>query len=402
MKKMLIDILSLFLTLSLFSCGGSNGDNKRKTSGESPNTDIPSSPVDVSKSNAMAVYAHYMPWFVAPEASGVWNHWTMSANALANGNLASHYTPLTGAYSSTDVDILDYQCLLMKYSGIDGVIIDWCGSANKNDYPTIEKGTAAMVNATRKAGLKFAICYDEQTALNAGTYPDVNDAVVQGRLDMTYLQNNYISKSNYLMEKGSPVLLIFGPARVTGVSDWATILFPLKNVLVAALNPSAMNSNTQKDSPGTFLWVNPNPDYSAVSSWTPYLGDAMPGFWDVYKEHGGTSYTTYDREGGALFTHQLSAAKDAGLKYLQISTWNDYGEGTTIEPTSEYQYKYLTLLQQFTGVVYDQKSLELIYKWYTLKKKYAGNTIKTTVLGNAYQYLIALQPDHAKSLIDAL
>nr|WP_294075230.1 hypothetical protein [Prevotella sp. UBA4952] len=400
MKKTLIYVFSIFLILSLSSCGGSSGDNGEKSSGES--TDVPSSPVDVNKSNAMAVYAHYMPWFVSPESSGVWNHWTMSANALTSNNLASHYTPLTGAYSSTDADILDYQCLMMKYSGIDGVIIDWCGSADKNDYPTIEKGTAAMVNATRKAGLKFAICYDEQTALNAGTYPDVNDAVTQGRLDMIYLQNNYISKSNYLTETGSPVVLIFGPTCVTGVSGWATILSPLKNALVAALNPSAMNDGSQKNAPGTFLWVNPNPDYSSASSWTPYFGGAMPGFWDVYKEHGGTSYTTYDREDGALFTRQLNVARDAGLKYLQISTWNDYGEGTTIEPTSEYQYKYLTLLQQFTGVSYNQENLELIYKWYTLKKKYAGNTAKTTVLENAYKYFVALQTDKAKDLIDAL
>ena len=51
---------------------------------------------------------------------------------------------------------------------------------------------------------------------------------------------------------------------------------------------------------------------------------------------------------------------------------------------------------------YNQENLELIYKWYTLKKKYAGNTAKTTVLENAYKYFVALQTDKAKDLIDAL
>lgn len=38
------------------------------------------SPVAVSKTNPMKVYAHYMPWFVTPETSedGSWGgHWTM-------------------------------------------------------------------------------------------------------------------------------------------------------------------------------------------------------------------------------------------------------------------------------------------------------------------------------------
>ena len=111
-----------------------------------------------------------------------------------------------------------------------------------------------------------------------------------------------------------------------------------------------------------YTWVNPNPNYAIAKDYKCFVGGAMPGFWDYYKEgEGGTGYQTYSTENGALFQRQLDAARQAGLKYLQISTWNDYGEGTTIEPTLEYGYKYLLMLQKFTGVSYQQADLELIY-----------------------------------------
>ena len=91
---------------------------------------------------------------------------------------------------------------------------------------------------------------------------------------------------------------------------------------------------------GVYTWVNPNPNYAIAKDYKCFVGGAMPGFWDYYKEgEGGTGYQTYSAENGALFQRQLDAARQAGLKYLQISTWNDYGEGTTIEPTLEYGYK---------------------------------------------------------------
>jgi len=33
------------------------------------------------------------------------------------------------------------------------------------------------------------------------------------------------------------------------------------------------------------------------------------------------------------------------LDVIQLITWNDYGEGTMLEPTVEYEYRYLEMLQ---------------------------------------------------------
>lgn len=381
------------------SCGSdSEGTvDSSQTSGGGASTEV-LVPTKPSKTNSMNVYVHYMPWFVAPEKSGVWNHWTMSTSALAadEANIASHYHPLTGAYASDDEAILDYQCLLMKYSGAEGVMIDWYGTQQKNDYPQNEANTKAMKKAIERAGLKFAIVYEDAT-LNAA-----DDKTGQARQDMRYLQNNYFNSTSYAKAGTSPLLMVFGPQALTKPEEWTYALGAFTNApTFVVLNgfSSRANDSQHKNAQGEFLWVNGNPTYSDAKNFGIYIGGAMPGFWDVYKEHGqGDGYTTYDRKNGQLFDQQLAAAKNAGLSWLQISTWNDYGEGTTIEPTKEYGYQYLTALQKFTGVSCTQAQLELIYRWYKLRKAKPSNT----QVKQAYDYLNAMQPDKAEAIIKSL
>ena len=94
----------------------------------------------VVKSNPAKVYAHYMPWFESKEVNGKWGiHWTMATRDPENivdgkREIASHFYPLIGPYSSIDPDVIEYHLLLMKLCGIDGVLIDWYGSYEVSDY----------------------------------------------------------------------------------------------------------------------------------------------------------------------------------------------------------------------------------------------------------------------------
>lgn len=390
--------------MAFTACGGSD-DNEAPlppSGGDNGNNPDPSEIVakEVTKTNSMNVYAHYMPWFVAPKSSGVWNHWTMSDKPLNDNlsNLASHYKPLTGAYASDDAKILDYQCMLMKYSGIDGVMVDWYGSQKINDYETNDNHTKALLKAVEKAKLKFVIVYEDNTLSNLAD----DQKATQARQDMLYAQTSYFSNSSYARVDGNPLLMCFGPQQIMSPDDWKFIfLGQTKKPAFVALN--GLSGRAGNNCMGEYLWVNPTPDYSVAKNFDMYIGGAMPGFWDVYKEFGqGDGYTTYDRENGALFDRQLNAAKDAGLKWLQISTWNDYGEGTTIEPTEEYGYQYLTALQSFTGVSYKQAQLETIYKWYVLSVRYANDSAKSKKLQLCYDYLNALMPDKAEEIMKSL
>ena len=351
-----------------------------------------------AKTNTMKVYAHYMPWFVSPSASGVWNHWTMSANALSNSNYASWYHPLTDPYASDDATILDYQCLLMKYAGIDGVMVDWYGTQQKNDYPQNEENTKALLKAIEKARLKMAIVYEDATLEGL----DDNGKQAQARSDMQYLNSNYFRSECYVKTGDSPLLLCFGPQQLTAPKGWnfafGTLATKPQFIVLNGFSNRA-NDASYTNSQGEFLWVNPNPDYSIAKNHQMYIAGAMPGFHDHYKESGqGNGYTSYDREDGRLFLRQLNAAKNAGLEWVQLSTWNDYGEGTVIEPTTEFGYQYLEIVQQFAGVSYTQSQLELIFRWYKVAMSHKGDGR----VAEAFDYLNALKPEKAEEIIKTL
>src|SRR5437588_4266173 len=103
-----------------------------------------SAPVPVEKpSGSPKIYMHYMPWFQTPSSlggtSGDWGwHWKMNTqnpnvvDDIGKRQIASHYYPKIGPYDSTDSDVIEYHSLLMKYSGVDGALVDWYGVQGSN------------------------------------------------------------------------------------------------------------------------------------------------------------------------------------------------------------------------------------------------------------------------------
>ena len=107
--------------------------------------------------NKTVIGVHYMPWFQTQPFSSSWGwHWTMNhfnpdlINAT-NGEqeIASWYYPLIGPYDSADPAVLEYHVLLMKLAGVDGVIVDWYGMDNYNDYAINNHADSGLVQLIR-------------------------------------------------------------------------------------------------------------------------------------------------------------------------------------------------------------------------------------------------------------
>jgi len=142
-------------------------------------------------------------------------------------SIASKYYPLIGPYDSADAATLEYHVLLMKLGGVDGVIVDWYGTnaCSGLDYDVINQKTAALFNYTRKAGLKFSICYEDLTVqqlINRGCLTATN-ATANAQQLMLYLQANYFTDPSYLRRSNSPVLLNFGPQYFGTSVNWTNI-----------------------------------------------------------------------------------------------------------------------------------------------------------------------------------
>ena len=124
-----------------------------------------------------------------------------------------------------------------------------------------------------------------------------------------------------------------------------------------------------------------------AGAWPAFVSTAFPRFHDFYAQAGvGPSYGYLDDQGGNTLRETLSRAMTNASAIIQIATWNDFGEGTVIEPTvvgseptTEYGYTDLGIIQDFrrqyldASFPYHTNDLSLAFRLYNLRKEY-GNT----------------------------
>jgi hypothetical protein len=353
---------------------------------------------------------HFMPWFVAEPYSSSWGwHWTMNyfnPNTFTNGQrqIASWYHPAIGPYDSDDAAVLEYQVLLLKLAGADGVIVDWYGMDEFADYAINNQRTLDLFTWTRKAGLQFSLCYEDHTILNEiqGGFISSNQAIAHAQQTMLYAQTNFFDDPSFLRLFGHPLLLNFGPQYFTANSNWTAIF----SVLESSNYPAFFTEDNKLPAgDGAFDWppmgmsqTNTGalagilaPDqlqtYLAqfeqkASTWPAYLSSAFPRFHDIYAQAGvSPSYGYLDDSNGLTFQSTLRRAMTNSSKIAQVVTWNDYGEGTIVEPTTEYGLRDLGVLQNFrrqylspsyAGTTND---LAVPLRVYKARRQYAGNAI---------------------------
>ena len=371
----------------------------------------------VQKRDDMRIFVHYMPWFQSKDFSGEWGmHWKMDRcnpdNIDADGRreIASHFYPLAEPYDSSDPVVLDYHALLMKYSGIEGVLVDWYGSRNGAE------STEALFDAMTRAGLELAIVYEDRNNLDGAS--SESQKIKWGQDDMVYLYNNFFKKANYTKIDGHPLLMCFGPIEIStenfkrAPTMWSEIFSPLTVRKITpcflALYGASKNANDSRNTNamGEFTWVNANNASfldDLKSKFSYFMGSAYPGFKDFYKEGGwGDNITPVDYRDGQEFRDQLAVADAKKVPMLQLVTWNDFGEGTQIEPTVEDRFKYLGMVQDFAQVRYDVSVLESIYHHYQLRRKYADNPGVLSKLNDAYKAFANLDPEKARSIMNGI
>lgn len=389
------------------------------------------SPVAVTKSTTQRAFVHLVPWFATPATNGGnWGlHWTMvNENPVTVNNgyhqIASYYYPLTGPYASSDTTIIDYELLLMKLSGIDGVLVDWPGTGTNNgtanDLPLNAANAKAFISRIGKAGLTYALVYED------GSLSNVTNKIAQAQTDMAYAQTNYFSDPNYEKISGAPMLLDFGPEQITTGANWTTVFSGLttKPSFFTLLYQSGKASG---NTTGEFAWVDSdssttlNNFYSNSYNPGTKITCAYPGFNSFYVAGGWgnpTPFTiSYNNAGGTSFAETLTLSLANSSHYLQVATWNDYGEGTMIEPTDSttgfsatqglsnkgFGFSFLTTLQQKLGVSsLSQADLAAVLQLYKLRQTDAGNPTALLELDQVYYYMVSLQMDKAKALLATL
>jgi hypothetical protein len=343
------------------------------------------------------------------------NHYDPEHRVGERRDAASSYYPLIGLYDSGDPDALQCQVLLMKLAGLDGAIIDWYGNEDFLDYGINNRNTRLFVSLLEKAGLKFAICYEDQTVpklIEAKRFPE-SDAVTHGQRLMQWMQQNFFSSPAYVTIQNRPVLLTFGSPYYND-AQWNRIfsVLPRKPWYFTETVKRAETAAI-----GGFDWPLPQGGteqalreqdtfYERARDWPLFIAAAFPRFSDIYDQAGvHKSWGRIEDRNGRTYTDTLTKALKSSAAIIQAVTWNDWGEGTQIEPSVEFGYRDLETTQRLRRRYLEPafgpsgQDLRLPVDWYLLRKKKAGDPAAQKKLSAFFPLAASGRLEQAKRLL---
>jgi hypothetical protein len=302
------------------------------------------------------VLAHYMPWFKAepkPDGTIAWSHWQWFGKGpkhdpndiLPSGqrDIASVYYPLAGPYDGRDPLVLEYHMLSAKAAGIEGFVADWYGPGEYTDQVF-----AGMVKAAEQYRMKVAICLEEKSFFPPYSKAKSRaEAMEVMRAQVRHVISRYGSSPAYLRRAERPVFFIF--------PGWEQ----------TALGPNTFSADEMREfredillvGPDAYVWTADGqprqPRYEKMQAARKsgqigyWVGGVCPGFNDTGVWGWGNGPRITDRRGTAEYEEQWQDVLRYRPDAVQVITWNDFGEGTTIEPAEPYQFTFVDATERF-------------------------------------------------------
>jgi acid phosphatase type 7 len=263
--------------------------------------------------------AFFYPWF--PETE----------------NWQTQYSPALGTYDSSNPTLLAAQMAQLRWAGLDAVISSWWGPGSPTD-----QRMPAVLDAAAGQGLTVSAYYESEGAAD----PTVDDI----KADLGRLTTLAVHEA-WLMVDAKPVLFVHNANDTTcelvrkwrqaAGADWYLNLEVFDGHARCPDQPDSWHEYSAAD---------------ALSTHAPYSVSASPGFWkfDELKAR-------LDRN-VARWRADLSTMADAEVQWKLLTSFNEWGEGTAIEPATQWQTpngmgEYLSAARQvfvegkrFTGV----------------------------------------------------
>ena len=252
----------------------------------------------------------YYSWYSTEPRDGAYRHWTQN-NRPAPFQIASNFFPARGVYSSSDPVVLRAQMRDIRGAGVDEVIVSWWGTGSIED-----QRLPAVLKAARAEHLAVA--------LHIEPYGGRSPASVAG--DVAHFRPLGITDFYVYEPLLSPAL------------DWAVANASLSGARMFAGTGLAGFAAT-----GRFTGVY---TYDIVryrsSSFGRICAQARvqhllcapsvgPGF-DSRRSTGAT--TVQPRRRGQTYDRMWRAALNAAPDMVTVTSYNEWHEGTQIEPAS--------------------------------------------------------------------
>ena len=303
------------------------------------------------------VLAFYYPWYGNPDVdggSGQRSHWS-GVDQGAGQIASSTQYPSLGPYDSHDPKLIGQHCAWAKQAGVDGFIVSWWGKGSFSD-----RAMERILDGCKDAQLSVTIYYE--------TVPRPKDAQAAAQ-DVLYLLNRYGDHPAWLCVDGKPVVFVYGRAvGELGLIAWSSAISQVNRqyargaVFVgdrisrpaAAVFDGVHTYNTAGALRDMALpevrgwakttypaWVQTADAFRRISTLT-----VIPGYDDTKIRKPGLRV---ERAGGALYRCQWEEAVRADPHWILITSWNEWHEGSEIEPSVEYEDQYLKLTAEFAA-----------------------------------------------------
>lgn len=247
-------------------------------------------------------------------------------------------------------------------AGIDALVLNWWGRGNQT-----EKNLKTLLDVAAEKGLRVAVDFDINSPFmhGVGSYGE----------NLRHLHNVHAAHPAYLRYQGRPVVFFYNVSRLP-VSTWRSLrdqADPGRQALwIAEGTDLAYQAVFDGHHLYSITWPNRIPPSQTLASWGNrvrkynrqhgsaklWVATVMPGY-DDRKVRPGSGFHR-SRDGGDYYRQCWQAAIASRPQWVIINSFNEWPEGTYVEPSRAHGSLYLDLTREwvarFKGADYAQQS----------------------------------------------
>jgi len=305
------------------------------------------------------VLAFHYVWYGTPFGpAGEWRAWPGGDGGRYNPDLVfggqrmvdSPNYPLDGPYDSLDPTVIRRQFCELSQAAVDGSIVSWWGI---NDYS--DRVLDALVEEA--AGVDYRITLYYETPMVESRKGEDTEAQCILK-DMKYILGKHAQKDAWLKVDGKPVIVIY-VVDTYPLAVWQEVKDGLKGegfdpfFLGDTFNLEALSVMDGLHTYNPVRRLISGEDLAATycsvaegvhKEGKLFAATVIPGFDDRKIRTPGTLLA---REDGGCYNKTWLAALASDPDWVLITSWNEWHEGSEIEPSREYGTEYLWLTRQW-------------------------------------------------------